>query len=114
MSVRLMPGETKRIGFTLPDFVTSVDTCKIHYYQDGEEIVEYDQDDTDNIFSVSEAPKTLFNQLPRTDTLKFENKIPAYVQIEWTVVENTTTYNRVAKKARITVGEYLARDEVSE
>lgn len=106
-----MPGETKRIAFTLPDPVNAVDTCKVHFYQDGEEIVHYDEEDTDNLFTVEGGTYKMICQLPREDTLKFENKIPAYVQIEWTVVENTTTLNRVAKKVRITVGEYLARDE---
>jgi hypothetical protein len=48
--------------------------------------------------------------LPREDTLKFENKIKAEVQLEWFAND----YHSVAKPKRISVGTYIEKNYMTE
>ena len=83
MALKLMPGETRNYTFKLPDPISSIDSIDVRFFQDGGKIVEYDETQTDNVYQVAGEENLLVCTLPRADTLLFENKIPASVQIEW-------------------------------
>ncbi len=110
MALKLMPGETRNYTFKLPVIVADIDTIKIRFYQNGEEIVEYDETMPENIKGANGQENLIICTIPREDTLKFENKIKAYVQMEWDI----DGYHYVAKAQRISVGEYLNHEEAQE
>lgn len=101
-----MPGETRNYTFKLPVAIADIDTMKICFYQDDEKIKEYDETMTDNIYGVEGEDYFVVCTLPREDTLLFENKIRAYVQMEW----ESDGYHSVAKAQRISVGDYLNKE----
>lgn len=105
-----MPGETRNYTFKLPVAVANIDTMSIRFYQDGEKLVEYNETMTDHIFGVDGEENLLVCSLPREDTLKFENKIRAQMQMEWEV----DGYHSVAKAQRISVGSYLNKEYLEE
>lgn len=106
MALKLMPGETRNYTFKLPDPISSIDSIDVRFFQDGGKIVEYDETQTDNVYQVAGEDYLLVCTLPRSDTLLFENKIPASVQIEWSI----GIYHSIAKEQRISVGNYLNKD----
>lgn len=106
MALKLMPGETRNYTFKLPDPISSIDSIDVRFFQDGGKIVEYDETQTNNVYQVAGEENLLVCTLPRADTLLFENKIPASVQIEWSI----GIYHSIAKEQRITVGNYLNKD----
>lgn len=101
-----MPGETRNYTFKLPVDVSTIDTIDIYFYQDGEKLLSYDESMTDKIYGSFSDPNILICTLPREDTLKFENKIRASVQIEWSI----GNYHTVAKEQRISVANYLNKE----
>lgn len=111
MAIKIMPGETKIICFGLPDDVSTIDSCTVRFYQDDEEILEYSDsaegEDSERFCAVEGEPNNLYLTMPRDDTLLFENRIRAQVQIEWDI----DGFHKVAKATRVTVGEYLNLDE---
>ena len=106
MALKLMPGETRNYTFKLPDPISSIDSIDVRFFQDGGKIVEYDETKTDNVYQVAGEDYLVTCTLPRADTLLFENKIPASVQIEWSI----GIYHSIAKEQRISVGNYLNKD----
>ncbi|MBE6892466.1 MAG: hypothetical protein E7482_00435 [Ruminococcaceae bacterium] len=108
MALKLMPGETRNYSFKLPVAVSALSTVDVRFFQNEEKIVEYNEE-SENIGRISSDPFILIVTVPREDTLKFENRIRAYCQIEW----ETEGYHSVAKAQRITVGDYMNRDFVS-
>jgi hypothetical protein len=103
-----MPGETRNYTLKLPVEVASIDSIDIMFYQDGEKLFEYDDTMTERIYGIEGQPNLLVCSIPREDTLKFENRIRAQMQIEWDV----DGYHSVAKAQRISVGDYLNKDYV--
>lgn len=101
-----MPGETRNYTFKLPVDVSTIDTIDIYFYQDGEKILSYDESMADKVYGSFSEPDILICTLPREDTLKFENKIRAAVQIEWSI----GNYHTVAKEQRISVATYLNKE----
>lgn len=106
MALKLMPGETRNFSFKLPVATSALTTVNVRFFQDDEKVVEYDQSQTDRIYGSYSDEFILICSLPREDTLKFENKMRAYCQIEW----DSQGYHSVAKAQRITVGDYLNKN----
>lgn len=106
MALKLMPGETRNYNFKLPVAVSALSTVNVRFFQNDEKIFEYSEKDTDNIYGSYADEFVLIVTIPREDTLKFENRIRAYCQIEW----ESEGYHSVAKAQRITVGDYLNRE----
>ena len=105
MALKLMPGETRNFVFKLPVAVSALNTVNVRFFQNDEKVVEYDST-TGNVYGSTSDDFLLFCVLPREDTLKFENKVKAFCQIEW----ETGGYHSVAKAQRITVGDYHNRE----
>lgn len=103
-----MPGETRNYTFKLPVSVSDIDSIDIMFYQNGEKILEYDETMTDRVYGIENEPNVIVCSLPREDTLKFENRVRAEMQMEW----NVDGYYSVAKPLRISVGNYLNREYV--
>lgn len=103
-----MPGENRNFTFKLPVVVADIDTMSICFYQNDDKLIEYDETMTDNIYGVGDDENLLVCALPREDTLKFENKIRAQVQIEWEI----DGFHSVAKAQRISVGDYLNKEYI--
>ena len=101
-----MPGETRNYTFMLPVSVADIDSLKICFYQNGAKLVEYNETMTDNIYGVSGEPNLLVCSIPRENTLLFENKVRAQMQMEWEV----DGYHSVAKAQKVSVGDYLYKD----
>ena len=101
-----MPGETRNYTFKLPDKVADIETITICFFQDEEKILEYNESMTENIYGVEGQSNLIVCSLPREDTLLFENKIPAKLQMEWAIGEK----HSVAKPVRISVGTYLNKE----
>ena len=106
MALKLMPGETRNFSFKLPVAVTAISSVNVRFFQNEEKVVEYDDSMQENVYGSYADEFVLICTLPREDTLKFENKIRAYCQIEW----DSEGYHSVAKAQRITVGDYLNKD----
>lgn len=107
MALKLMPGETRNYSFKLPIAVDALSSLNVRFFQNDEKIVEYDGEN-ENIGKIGTDPFVLIVTVPREDTLKFENKIKAFCQLEW----ESGGYHSVAKAIRITVGNYLNREFV--
>lgn len=105
-----MPGETRNYTFKLPVAVADIDTIDIMFYQNDEKLIEYDETMIDRIYGVENEPDVIVCSLPREDTLKFENRMKAQMQMEWDV----NGYHSVAKAQRISVGDYLNREYLEE
>lgn len=101
-----MPGETRNYTFKLPDEVTNIEHFLVCFFQNGEKILEYDETMTEKIYGVEGQANLLVCFLPREDTLLFENKIKAELQMEWDV-ENR---HPISKPIRISVGTYLNKE----
>lgn len=108
MALKLMPGETRNYTFRLPVEVSALSKVDIRFFQNEEKIIEYNETQTENVYGSYSDEFALIVKIPRTDTLKFENKIKAYCQIEW----DSQGYHSIAKAQRITVGNYLNREYV--
>ena len=106
MALKLMPGETRNYAFKLPVAVSAINTVNVRFFQNDEKIVEYDNTKADNVYGSSSDAFLLFCVLPREDTLKFENNVRGYCQIEW----ESGGYHSVAKAQRIVVGNYHNRE----
>lgn len=108
MALKLMPGETRNYTFKLPDIVADIDTILVCFYQDEEKVLQYAETDTDNLYGIGGEGNENFLvcSMPREDTLLFENRIPAKMQIEW----NLDGKHSVAKAQRISVGTYLNKE----
>lgn len=107
MALKLMPGETRNYSFKLPVATEAINTLSVRFFQNGEKILEYSEEDG-NIGRITADPFVIVVTVPREDTLKFENRIRAFCQIEW----ESEGYHSVAKAQRITVGDYLNREFV--
>ena len=108
MSLKLMPGETRNYTFKLPDEVATIDSVLICFFQNNEKLFEYTETMQDKVFGVENQPDLIVCSLPREDTLKFENKIPGELQMEW----NVGNKHPIAKAIRISVGNYLNKEYV--
>ena len=108
MALKLMPGETRNYTFKLPDEVANIDSMLICFFQNDEKILEYTEAMQDKVFGVENQPNLIVCVLPREDTLKFENRMPAKLQMEW----NIDGRHSVSKAQRISVGNYLNKEYV--
>ena len=106
MALKLMPGETRNFAFKLPIAVSALNTVNVRFFQNDEKVVEYNNTQSENVYGSASDEFLLFCVLPREDTLKFENKIRAFCQIEW----ESGGYHSVAKAQRITDGDYYNRE----
>jgi hypothetical protein len=101
-----MPGETRNYTFKLPVKVADIDSIKIMFYQDGEKLLEYNDTMTEKVYGVEGEANLLICSIPREDTLKFENKLRAQMQMEWDI----DNYHSVTKVQNISVGDYLNKE----
>ena len=110
MALKLMPGETRNYTFRLPVSVKDIDAIRICFYQNEEKIKEYDGSMTENVYGIDGEENLIVCTVPREDSLLFENRIKAFVQVEWEI----DGYHSVAKAQRISVGNYLNRDNLDD
>lgn len=101
-----MPGETKNYTFKLPDEVADIENILICFFQDEEKILEYNETMTEKVYGVEGQTNLLVCSMPREDTLLFENKITAKLQMEWQIEER----HPISKPIRISVGTYLNKE----
>ena len=103
-----MPGETRNYSFKLPTAISAISSINVRFFQNEEKVVEYDDSMAENVYQPAGEDFVIMVTLPREDTLKFENRMKAYCQIEWV----SEGYHSVAKKQRITVGDYLNKEYI--